>query len=386
MKRLAIFGSTGSIGTNTLKIAEAYPEKYHIVGLVAGSNVKLLAHQIQKFKPRVVCLATQKAASSLLACLQDKRKIEVLWGQAGMEKVATMPEAELVVSAIAGSAGLLPTLNAIRSGKDIAIANKEPLVMAGELLIKEMVRSKGRIIPVDSEHSAIAQILDGRNLQEVRQIILTASGGPFLNYNKRQLLHVTPEKALKHPRWKMGKKVTIDSATLMNKGLEVIEAHWLFSIPSKNIKVIIHPQSIVHSMVEFIDGSMLAQLSQPDMKGPIAYALSYPERLKNTVKFLDIAKIKDLTFMEPDENKFPTLRLAYEALEAGNLMPTVLNAANEIAVQKFLEKKIRFPAIAGIIEKTMGAFHHHLEMNLDNVLWADSWARRQSENIIERMH
>jgi 1-deoxy-D-xylulose-5-phosphate reductoisomerase len=339
---------------------------------------------VRLFRPRLVCLASEAAAASLAACIH-KRKAEVVWSSTGLEQVATMPEADIIVSAISGSAGLLPTLAAIKAGKDVALANKEALVMAGELLTREAARRQKRIIPVDSEHSAIAQILDGRGIGDVRSIILTASGGPFLHHSRAQLARVTPRQALRHPRWKMGTKVTIDSATLMNKGLEVIEARWLFGLEPENIHVVIHPQSIIHAMVEYIDGSVLAHLSQPDMKGPIAYALAGPQRLSRILKPLDITRIASLTFMEPDKKKFPCLGLAYRALAAGGLMPAVMNAANEIAVQQFLHKQISFTAIARLVERVMGAFRHNGNVTLESVLQADKWARAATEKAIKKI-
>lgn len=384
MKKLAIIGSTGSIGTATLKVCAAHPEKFRVAGLAAGKNVRLIADQVRAFKPRLVCLSSYSAAAALQAALAEK-KPEIVWGSQGLEKVATMQGTDTVVSAISGAAGLLPALAAVRAGKDIALANKEALVMAGELLIAEAARRNVRIIPVDSEHSAIAQILDGRGLDGVRRILLTASGGPFLRYTRKQLDGVTPEQALKHPRWKMGNKVTIDSATLMNKGLEVIEARWLFGVSPQQIQVVIHPESIIHSMVEFVDGSMLAHLSEPDMKGPIAYALSCPERLTDIVKPLNLAGVGRLTFMEPDEKRFPALRLAYRALAAGGLMPAAMNAANEIAVHSFLKKRIRFSAIAKLVTRVMDAFHYQGSIHLEAIVWADGWARAESEKIIAKM-
>jgi 1-deoxy-D-xylulose-5-phosphate reductoisomerase len=383
MKTVAIIGSTGSIGTAALKVCAAHPEKFRIVGLAAGKNVKKIAEQVRQFQPRLVCLASETAAAALAARI-DKQRAEVVWSSAGLAQIATMPEADIVISAISGAAGLLPTLAAIKAGKDVALANKEALVMAGELLTREAARQHKRIIPVDSEHSAIAQILDGRGIKDVRSIILTASGGPFLNYTRAQLARVTPRQALRHPRWKMGTKVTIDSATLMNKGLEVIEARWLFGIAPENIRVVIHPQSIIHSMVEYIDGTVLAHLSQPDMKGPIAYALWGPERLTHIVKPLNISQMEHLTFREPDRKKFPCLNLAYGAISAGGLMPAVMNAANEIAVQKFLDKHIRFTDIARIVEQVMGAFKHNSAVTLEAVLQADTWARTAAETAIKK--
>jgi 1-deoxy-D-xylulose-5-phosphate reductoisomerase len=384
MKNVAIIGSTGSIGTAALEVCAAHPDKFRVVGLAAGKNVKKIADQVRLFRPRLVCLASETAAASLAACI-NKRKTEVVWSSTGLEQVATMPEADIILSSISGSAGLLPTLAAIKAGKDVALANKEALVMAGELLTREASARKKRIIPVDSEHSAIAQILDGRGIADVRSIILTASGGPFLKHSRAQLARVTPRQALRHPRWKMGTKVTIDSATLMNKGLEVIEARWLFGLAPENIHVVIHPQSIIHSMVEYIDGSVLAHLSQPDMKGPIAYALSGPQRLSRILKPLDITRIARLTFLEPDKKKFPCLELAYRALAAGGLMPAVMNAANEIAVQQFLHKQISFTAIARLVERVMAAFRHNGSVTLEAVLQADAWARAAAENALKKM-
>jgi 1-deoxy-D-xylulose-5-phosphate reductoisomerase len=385
MKNVAIIGSTGSIGTAALQVCAAHPDKFRVVGLAAGKNVKKIAEQVRVFRPRLVCLASEAAAASLAACIH-KRKTEVVWSSTGLEQVATMPEADIILSSISGSAGLLPTLAAIKAGKDVALANKEALVMAGELLTREAARRQTRIIPVDSEHSAIAQILDGRGIGDVRSIILTASGGPFLHHSKAQLSRVTPRQALRHPRWKMGTKVTIDSATLMNKGLEVIEARWLFGLAAESIHVVIHPQSIIHSMVEYIDGSVLAHLSQPDMKGPIAYALSGPQRLSRILKPLDITRIARLTFLEPDKKKFPCLELAYRALAAGGLMPAVMNAANEIAVQQFLHKQISFTAIARLVEQVMAAFRHNGRVTLEAVLQADAWARAAAESALKKMH
>jgi 1-deoxy-D-xylulose-5-phosphate reductoisomerase len=381
--KIAILGSTGSIGTSTLEVIEKYPERYEVVGLAAGKNAALLASQTRKFKPRLVCLAEEDAAMSLRSLVAGSETTEIVSGTDGMNMVATLSDADIVVAAISGSAGLLSTVSAVRAGKTVALANKEALAMAGELITEEARQKNVKIVPIDSEHSAIFQLLDGRNKNDLRNIILTASGGPFLNYTKEQLEMVTPEDALKHPRWKMGNKVTIDSATLMNKGLEIIEAHWLFGLPSENIKVVIHPQCIIHSMVEFIDGTVFAQLSQPDMKGPIAYALSCPERLNDTVEPLNFAKIGKLTFSDSDEERFPAIRLAYKALEAGGLMPSVMNAANEVAVQKFHERVIRFPSIPAVTEKVMERFQNDRSVNLESILWADRWARDESEKVIE---
>jgi 1-deoxy-D-xylulose-5-phosphate reductoisomerase len=384
MKQLSILGSTGSIGTATLKVCAAHPEKFRVAALAAGKNVRRIAEQVRAFRPQLVCLASERAATALKTALTGK-KPEIVWGSSGLESVATMPGTDTVMSAISGAAGLLPTLAAVRAGKVVALANKETLVMAGELLIAEAARRNVRIVPVDSEHSAIAQLLNGRDLDGVRRILLTASGGPFLRLTRRQLDHVTPRQALKHPRWKMGSKVTIDSATLMNKGLEVIEARWLFNVPAGQIQVVIHPESIIHSMVEFVDGSVLAHLSEPDMKGPIAYALSCPERLAEVLRPLDLSRIGRLTFMKPDGKRFPALALAYRALAEGGMMPAVMNAANEIAINSFLKKNISFSAIAKLVARVMDAFHYRGSINLEAILWADRWARAESEKIIAKM-
>lgn len=383
--KISILGSTGSIGTNTLKIIEKFPEKCRVVALAAGENIELFASQIKKFKPRLACLARKEAVVNLKSHIGNLKNIEIVFGIDGIDRVAKLPDADVVVAAISGSAGLLPTISAVRAGKTVAIANKEALVMAGELIVQEARENNAKIIPVDSEHSAIFQLLKGRDKTDVRNIILTASGGPFLHYSKEDLERVTPEQALKHPRWKMGNKVTIDSASLMNKGLEVIEAHWLFGLLSENIKIVIHPQSIIHSMVEFIDGTVFAQLSHPDMQGPIAYALSFPQRFCDIVEPLNFANIGELTFSELDERKFPTIRLAYKALEAGGLMSTVMNAANEVAVQRFCERIIKFPSIPLVIEKIMERFQNDRIVNLESILGADRWARRESEKIIEEI-
>lgn len=368
--KIAILGSTGSIGNSTLEVIEKYPEKYQIVGLSAGYNVELLQEQIRKFKPKAVSLSDESGQDILNACPGT----EFLFGIEGACKVASMSEADVVIAAISGSAGLLPTLEAVKAGKTVALANKESLVMAGELIISEAKKSNAEIIPIDSEHSAIFQLLKDKKNEDVKNIILTASGGPFLRSTLEELENVTPEEALKHPRWKMGNKVTIDSASMMNKGLEVIEAHYIFGMPVEKIKVIVHPQSIVHSMVEFIDGTVFAQLSHPDMKAPIAYALSCPDRLDDIVKPLSFAEIGKLTFEDPDYERFPNLRLAFRALETGGLMPVVMNSANEVAVQKFCDGEIEFTSMPKLIEKVMDAFKDNGGRSLDHILEADKWA------------
>ncbi len=381
MKRLSILGSTGSIGKNTLEVISHHTDKFKVVALAVKNNVKALESQIHAFKPDVVAVYDQSAAESL------KRKdppVEIFSGEQGLVKTATLDGVDMVVSAIVGSAGLVPTYSAIKAGKDIALATKEALVMAGKIIIEEALKKGVRIIPVDSEHSAIFQCLDSRDLKEVEKVILTASGGPFLRKNISELETVTPAAALKHPNWDMGRKITVDSATLMNKGLEVIEAHWLFNLPPERIDVILHPQSIIHSMVEFIDGSVIAHMSVPDMKGPISYALSYPQRFVDVMPALDLAEVKEITFEKPDKEKYPSLSLTYEALKTGGTMPCVLNTANEIAVEAFLEEEISFTEISRVVSDTMSV-HKALECEtIEEVINVSHWARKKAKEVIER--
>ncbi len=383
--KIAILGSTGSIGTSTLEIIEKYHDRYEVVALAAGKNEALLARQIEQFNPRLACITEEDSAMRLRSLTGRSKSVEIVSGADGMTRVASLPDADIVVAAISGSPGLLPTIAAVRAGKTVALANKESLVMAGSLITDEARRYKSKIIPVDSEHSAIFQLLNGRSRNDIKKIILTASGGPFLNHTKEELDKVLPEDALKHPRWKMGNKVTTDSASLMNKALEIIEAYWLFGLPQEKISVVIHPQSIIHSMVELIDGTVFAKLSQPDMKGPIAYALSCPERLRDTVAPLDFSMIGKLTFSEPDMERFPSLKLAYRALKQGGLVPSVMNAANEVAVEKFHERVLKFSSIPVLTEKAMDRFKNEKTLNLENILWAGDWARQESEKIAEEL-
>jgi len=378
MKKITILGSTGSIGRSALEVISKCKDRFKVIGLTANSNIKLLEEQIKTFKPEIVAVADKANAAKL----RKKSGIEVLSGESGISEVASLSKADFVLSAIVGFAGLLPTLSAVRAGKTVGLANKESLVVAGEIVMKDAVKFGARIIPVDSEHSAIFQCIEGRSSQSVRKIVLTASGGPFFGRNKKELAKVTLEDALKHPNWEMGKKITIDSATLMNKGLEVIEAHHLFGIAHDRIDVLIHPQSIVHSMVEFRDRSYIAQLSVPDMKGPIAYALSYPERIDNPMPALDLSSIEKLTFRRPDTECFPCLLYAYEASKEGGTMPAVLNAANEIAVGAFLQKAIGFNDIPVIIKKTMHSHRKKAVKGLDAVIEADRWAREKAREVI----
>jgi 1-deoxy-D-xylulose-5-phosphate reductoisomerase len=332
----------------------------------------------------VVAVSTKESALKLRETLTSKSKVKILYDEEGLKEIASFPSS-VVISAISGSAGLLPTLAAIEAGNDIALANKETMVMAGEIVTKRASKKGVKIIPVDSEHSAIFQCLEGSGRENLRRIILTASGGPFLNYTKDQLKKVSLDQTLRHPNWKMGKKITIDSASMMNKGLEVIEAKWLFNVDISAIDVLIHPQSIVHSMVEFIDGAYMAQMGVPDMKIPIAYALTYPERIINNLTYLDLVKTGNLEFYKPDTKKFPCLDIAYRAGISGGTAPVVLNAADEVAVSAFMNKKIRFIDLSMIIEKILTLHSIINNPSLDDILQADSWARKETEKMIERM-
>ena len=380
MKTLSILGSTGSIGRNTLEVISDHPDKFRVKALAVGNNIKLLAEQINTFKPEIAAVFDEGSANELR---KDFRGLQVLSGEEGLVEAATLDGVDMVVSAIVGSPGLAPTYAAVKAGKDIALATKEALVMAGKIIMSEASRNNVKILPVDSEHSAIFQCLEGREMQDVKKIILTASGGAFLGKSVSELEDVTPADALKHPNWDMGRKITIDSATLMNKGLEVIEAFWLFGLPLEKIGVIIHPQSIIHSMVEFIDGSVMAQLSLPDMKGPIAYALSYPDRFGDVLEPMDLAKIGQLTFEEPDMEKYRSLTLTFDALRAGGTMPCVLNAANEAVVAAFLEEKISFTDIYRVISDTMDAHKVSGGDTLEEVKYASGWAMQKANEIIE---
>ena len=387
MKRIAILGSTGSIGRSALDIVSAHRDRFRVTVLTAGSNVALLDKQVESFAPDVVAVADNKAARELKRRIGKKRAslLTILSGQDGIADAAAYEDSDFVLSAIVGAAGLIPTLSAVRSGKTIGLANKEALVMAGRILISESKKYRSKIIPVDSEHSAIFQCIEGHRKAAIRSIILTASGGPFAERSPADMVDITPEEALKHPRWKMGKKITIDSATLMNKGFEVIEAHHLFGLPHQSIDVVIHPQSIVHSIVEFKDRSCIAQLSVPDMKGPIAYALTYPQRIDNIIDGLSLHEIGTLTFKKPKKISFPCLSYAYRALEAGGTMPSVLNAANEVAVNAFLKGIIRFTEIPIIIKKTMEEHTVRSDTELHAVIEADQWARKTAERVMKTL-
>jgi 1-deoxy-D-xylulose-5-phosphate reductoisomerase len=380
MKQIAILGSTGSIGVSTLEIVAAHPDKFRVLSLSGAKNIELLAQQIRQFRPKLAAVADLADIPRLKALIADQ-DVELTGGTEGLCAVATAPGVQMVVAAIVGAAGLLPTAAAIRAGKDIALANKEILVTAGHLFMELVERHGVKLYPVDSEHSAVFQSIEGHRSQDITKIILTASGGPFREAPLEKLKSVTIADALNHPNWSMGRKISIDSATMMNKGLEVIEARWLFDAPPEKISVNIHPQSIIHSMVEYIDGCVIAQLGMPDMKAPIAYALSYPERVSTGVKPLDLTELSGLSFYKPDLERFPCLGLAYRALGEGESMPAVMNAANEIAVEAFLDGRISYLQIARLIEKTMDAHQAHSLDSIEEVLEADQWGRTTAHDI-----
>lgn len=374
MKNVVLLGSTGSIGTSTVKVAEDLPDRIRLLGLAAGNNAGLLLEQTRKHRPEAISISDPAKAKELGNALGVSTK--VYSGAEGLLKLAALPAADIVLIAIVGTAGLQPALAAIRAGKDIAVASKEILVMAGEIVMAEARKHGVRVLAVDSEHSAIFQCLEGKPPQSIRKLWLTASGGPFRNLPKQDFPNITVEGALKHPSWVMGRKITIDSATLFNKGLEMIEARWLFSVEMARVGVVVHPQSVVHSLVEFVDGSMLAQLSTPDMCLPIQYALTYPDRAPSVRVQTSLAKLGNLTFEEPDEGRFPALGLARRAGETGGTLPAVLNAANEIAVEAFVNHKINFPQITEAVQRTMDAHKVVLHPALEQILEADAWARR----------
>lgn len=374
-KRVVVLGSTGSIGAQTLDVIALLKEGFQVAGLSAylDQELDLLCTQVRKFKPKAVAVRDEKQAK----LVRERTGLRQVWhGEQGLSRLAGMDGADIVVNGVSGAAGLVPTLSAIKAGKRLALANKESLVVAGELVIPLVKKHKAELIPVDSEHSAFFQCLKNEPLRGVKRLILTASGGPFRKVSARKLRHMTPAHALKHPTWTMGRKITIDSATLMNKGLEILEAHWLFGLGGDKIDVLIHPQSIIHSMVEFVDGSILAQAGLPDMRLPIQYALTYPERLPSLVGTCDLAKLKRLSFHSPNLRKFPCLHLAYDALATGGTLPAVLNAANEVAVHAFLEGRIGFQDIPRIIRRTMRRHHIVTHPGLEDILEADRWARR----------
>ena len=380
MKRLAVVGSTGSIGQNTLRVVEHLSDRFQIFALAANSTVERLAEQTAAFRPNVVAITDPNRVEEFRSrCTAMRIPVpEVVTGDRGLCQIASAGEVDIVVSAAVGAAGLAPTYSAVASGKTVALANKEAMVLAGELLRKTASRTGARLIPVDSEHSAVDQCLRSGEHVEVRRLILTASGGPFRETPAERFAKITPEEALNHPTWRMGKRITIDSATLLNKGLEVIEARWLFNIPPEKIDIMVHPQSIVHSMVEFVDGSVIAQLGTADMRQPIQYALTYPERLQSPVPSLDWATASRLDFALPDRQKFPCIGLAYRAIQMGGTAPAVLNAADEVVVQGFLERMIPFSAIPEIIAATLDAHVVHPADSLETILKADAWARTEA--------
>jgi len=375
MKALSILGSTGSIGQNVLAVVRQFPQQFRIVGLSAGRRVDILAEQVLEFKPECVAVGDPALVDALAEKLPSSYRDRIVSGLEGNCTVASLPTADMMVSAVVGAVGLLPTLAAIRAGKDIGLANKETLVMAGRLIMATVRHHRVRLLPIDSEHSAIFQALEAGRKQDVARIILTASGGPFRTWDHKSLLAATPDQALAHPNWTMGRKISIDSATLMNKGLEVIEARWLFDVMPKQIEVVIHPQSIVHSLVEYCDGSVVAQMGIPDMRIPIAYALSYPERLELGLSRLSLAQCGGLDFHPPDHLRFPALQLAYDALHMGGVKPAALNAANEVAVEAFLAGRIGFTRISEVVAKAVQKTTQGDEMDLQAILAADQEAR-----------
>jgi 1-deoxy-D-xylulose-5-phosphate reductoisomerase len=383
-RNIAILGSTGSIGRSALDVLASMSDGFNVRYLTAHRNIDLLREQINRFRPRAVAVLEECNASVLRKFLNGST--EILVGEEGMLDLVRRDDVDVVLSSLVGFAGVRPTLAAIEAGKDIALANKETLVVAGELIMEAVHRKGVRLLPVDSEHSAILQCLRGENASEVRRLILTASGGPFLHLEKEGFERITVEQALNHPTWKMGNKITIDSATLMNKGLEVIEAYWLFGIPPEKIDVVIHPQSIIHSMVEFADGSMKAQMGLPDMRIPIQYALTYPGRTPAAYGRIDFAELKQMTFLEPDMEKFRCLQLAYDALAAGGSAPAVLNAANEIAVQMFLDRQISFTSIPVVIGEALHAHTAVHDVTLDDLVRIDGEARDQARQYAAGIH
>ena len=373
MKKVFVLGSTGSIGVNCLNVISNLKDNFQVTGLTVNSNTDLLLEQISKFNPKVVVVRDENAAKKISGKIP--KSCELLVGENGLIKAALETDYDIFMGAMVGFAGLAPTIEAIKRGKRIALANKETLVVAGEIVTKLVLENSAEIIPVDSEHSAIYQCLVGENLNEVEKLILTASGGPFRDKDKSFFENATIDEALNHPNWKMGSKITIDSATMMNKGLEVIEAHWLFGLPSEKIEVVIHPQSIIHSMVQFVDGSIKAQLGLPDMKLPIQYALTFPERVQNNFERTSLPSINSLTFFEPDINKFECLKLAFDALNAGGTAPCILNAANEVAVSKFLNKEIKFSHIPLLINKALDKVENIFSSDLETIFECDKKTR-----------
>lgn len=385
LKNICLLGSTGYIGTNALKIIRNNPDRYRIIALGGGRNIDLLLNQIKEFKPLFAVVINSHLANELKSKLNNATNIEILYGTKGYSEIASLSDVNIAIAAMTGSVGLLPTFSAITAGKDVALANKETLVMAGSLLINESKKSGVNIFPIDSEHSAIQQSIQGHSREDLKKIILTGSGGPFKDSPIEKLSTVTPKEALKHPKWKMGRKISIDSATMMNKGMEAIEAKWLFNVEMDQIEILLHPQSIIHSMVEYMDGSIIAQLAPTDMRIPISYALSYPRHLKVELPSLDFLDIKTLSFERPDKKRFRCLYLALAAEKIGESMPAVLNGANEIGVNAFLEGKIGFLEIPQLIEKTMEK-HETFPLNsIEQAIEADQWAKSRAKEILREM-
>jgi 1-deoxy-D-xylulose-5-phosphate reductoisomerase len=385
LKNICLLGSTGYIGTNSLTVIRKNPDEYRIIALGAGKNLDILAEQIEEFKPRFAAVINSDLARELKTRLNNRFNTEVLYGTEGYAQIAAVPEVDVVIAAMTGSSGLLPTYSAIRAGKDVALANKEALIIAGSVLTSESQRVGVHIVPIDSEHSAIMQSIQGHMREDLKKIILTGSGGPFKDYSMEELSRATPEAALKHPNWRMGKKITIDSATMMNKGIEAIEAKWLFNVEVDQIEILLHPQSIVHSLVEYVDGSIIAQLAFPDMRIPISYALSYPRHLEADMPSLDLFKIGSLSFEKPDTNRFRCLQLALTAGKIGQSMPAVLSGSNEIAVRAFLEGKIGFLDIPQLVEKTMERHRVFPVNSIDQAIEADRWGQSVAREILEKM-
>lgn len=395
MRHICVLGSTGSIGVNTLQVVRAHPDLFAIKALTAHRNVEVLAQQCIEFKPELAVVGSASAAQHLQDLLRAANiKTNVQYGSEALATASTLSSVDTVMAAIVGAAGLVPTIEAAKLGKRILLANKESLVMAGDIFMAAVAQSGAELLPIDSEHNAIYQCLPDANTSNggargqystlgVKEILLTASGGPFRNHSLDQLASVTPDQACAHPNWVMGRKISVDSATMMNKGLEVIEAHYLFGLPAEQIKVLIHPQSVIHSMVRYVDGSVIAQLGQPDMKTPIAYGLGWPNRIDGGVEELDFMKLGQLHFEEVDSQKFPSLKLAYQALSLGGLMPTVLNAANEVAVDAFLTQKIKFTQIADVVEKTLEQFSVSAADQLDAILAIDQESRTIAHNVMK---
>lgn len=395
MRHICVLGSTGSIGVNTLQVVRAHPDLFAIKALTAHRNVEVLAQQCIEFKPELAVVGSASAAQHLQDLLQAANiKTDVQYGPEALATASTLSSVDTVMAAIVGAAGLVPTIEAAKLGKRILLANKESLVMAGDIFMAAVAQSGAELLPIDSEHNAIYQCLPDANTSNggargqystlgVKEILLTASGGPFRNHSLDQLASVTPDQACAHPNWVMGRKISVDSATMMNKGLEVIEAHYLFGLPAEQIKVLIHPQSVIHSMVRYVDGSVIAQLGQPDMKTPIAYGLGWPNRIDGGVEELDFMKLGQLHFEEVDSQKFPSLKLAYQALSLGGLMPTVLNAANEVAVEAFLTQKIKFTQIADVVEETLEQFSVSAADQLDAILTIDQESRTIAHNVMK---